>query len=59
MPKFNETTYLSPTLSVNLDGIEMDLNMFIENTDVVSLYSYGHLSVISTNKTPFIECIIP
>ena len=20
-------------------------------------YSYGHLSVISTNKTPFIECI--
>ena len=22
-------------------------------------YSYGHLSVISTKKTPFIECIIP
>jgi hypothetical protein len=22
-------------------------------------YSYGHLSVVSTNKNPFIECIIP
>ena len=22
-------------------------------------YSYGHLSVISTKKTPFTECIIP
>jgi len=22
-------------------------------------HSFGHLSVISTNKTPFIECIIP
>ena len=23
-----------------------------------TVYSYGHLSVISTDKTPFIECII-
>ena len=23
------------------------------------LYSYGHPSVLSTKKTPFIECIIP
>ena len=25
----------------------------------LSIYSYGPLPVISTNKTPFIECIIP
>ena len=24
-----------------------------------NIHSYGHLSVVSTNKTPFIECIIP
>ena len=26
---------------------------------LMMVYSYGHLSVISTEKTPFIECIIP
>ena len=25
---------------------------------ILYMYSYGHLSVISTKKTPFIECIL-